>query len=224
MPRRRGVTKELISWRRNQIASMLSRGKSIKDCADFLQVSERLIYEDIRWIRHNSSKMLQRYLSDTLPQELSKCLLRLNQVSNESWAMVDNEKLHAREKLVALARAESSAVSIIELLTNNRELVFAALGRKQQSAVNTNQPSALSQALSEEQEVADIGQQQEEQVELIRAGQESSNELSQEPEEQEEESEEEEEEEEEEEVREDHEFSTENTQRYTTGQDPNRVF
>jgi hypothetical protein len=217
LARRRGVTKELIAWRRNQIASMMSRGKSIEDCATILKISPRLAYEDFRWIRHNSSKLLQKYLADTLPTELSKCLLRLNQVSNESWALVDNQKLHARDKLAALARAESSAVNIIELLTNNKELVYTALGRKQQTAMNTNQPSALSQALSEEEE---------EQVELIKAGDEINNSTEEQEQKEEQESGDffDENNEEEEVRREDHELSTENTQRYTEGQDPERVF
>jgi hypothetical protein len=159
MPRRRGITKELISWRRNQIAAMLSRGKSIEDCAATLQITNRLVYEDISWIRHNSNKLLRNYLADTLPTELSKCLLRLNQVSNESWTMVDNEKLHARERLAALARAESSAVNIIELLTNNKELVYTALGRKQQTAIESK-PSVLSQVPSSSQS-SEQGEQQE---------------------------------------------------------------
>jgi hypothetical protein len=130
MGRKKGITKELIAWRRNQIASLLARGADVNSISKTLQISSRLVYEDIRWIRINSSKILRNYLADTLPAELSKCLLRLNQVSNESWSMVDNKQLHAREKLAALARAESSAVNIIELLTNNKELVYTALGRK----------------------------------------------------------------------------------------------
>jgi hypothetical protein len=151
MGRKKGITKELIAWRRNQIASLLARGADVNSISKTLQISSRLVYEDIRWIRINSSKILRNYLADTLPAELSKCLLRLNQVSNESWSMVDNKQLHAREKLAALARAESSAVNIIELLTNNKELVYTALGRKKQPLIESR-PSTSCTALSQSSE------------------------------------------------------------------------
>jgi hypothetical protein len=146
MGRRRGITKELITWRRNEVANMLSRGKTVNEIANRLQLQPRTIYEDIRFISQHAKQMLNQYLVETLPVELSKCLLRLNQVSNESWAIVDDKKVDSRQKLAALARAESSAVSIIELLTNNRELIYSALGRKQPSSISFT-PSVLAQAV-----------------------------------------------------------------------------
>jgi hypothetical protein len=167
MGRKKGITKELIAWRRNQVAAMLAKGVDIDSIARKLQVSSRLVYEDAKYIRTHSSRLLAKYLTDTLPVELGKCLLRLNEVSNQSWAMVDDSKLHAREKLAALARAESSAVNIIELLTNNKELVYTALGRKQPGI--EFKPSVLSSALSsseqEEQEQEQETDEDEEEAE-----------------------------------------------------------
>lgn len=130
MGRKRGITKHLIHWRRMEVARLLSRGVSVKAIAERLHVDARTIFEDQRYIRQHASEVLDKYLVETLPVELSKCLSRLNQVSDESWALVDDKKVHVRDKLAALARAESSALNIIKLLTNNRELVYAALGKK----------------------------------------------------------------------------------------------
>ncbi|HEY1248228.1 MAG TPA: hypothetical protein VGE97_04505, partial [Nitrososphaera sp.] len=58
---------------------------------------------------------------------MSYQVLRLNQVSNEVWAMFDNQKLVSRDEIAALGRAESAATNIIEILTKNKRLVYAAL-------------------------------------------------------------------------------------------------
>ena len=131
MGRKKRITRELILWRRTEVASLLSRGVSVNAIAVRLHVDARTIFEDRRYIRQHASEVLDKYLVETLPVELSKCLSRLNQVSDESWALVDNKQLHARERLAALARAESSAINIIKLLTDNKELVYTALGKKQ---------------------------------------------------------------------------------------------
>lgn len=130
MGKKKGITKDLILWRRMEVARLLSRGASVNAIAERLHVDVRTIFEDQRYIRQHASEVLDKYIVETLPVELSKCLSRLNQVSDESWALVDNKQLHAREKLAALARAESAAVNIIKLLTNNKELVYTALGKK----------------------------------------------------------------------------------------------
>ena len=131
MGRKKGITKDLILWRRMEVARLLSRGASVKSIAERLHLDARTIFEDQRYIRQHASEVLDKYMVETLPVELSKCLSRLNQVSDESWALVDNKQLHARERLAALARAESAAINIIKLLTDNKELVYTALGKKQ---------------------------------------------------------------------------------------------
>jgi hypothetical protein len=113
-----------------EVARLLSRGASVNAIAERLHVDARTIFEDQRYIRQHASEILEKYIVETLPVELAKCLSRLNQVSDEAWGLVDNKQLHAREKLAALARAESAAVNIIKLLTNNKELVYTALGKK----------------------------------------------------------------------------------------------
>jgi hypothetical protein len=209
VPRKKGTTKELIQWRRNEVAIMLSRGKTVNDIAARLQLQPRTIYEDLRYIRQNANQVLNRYLVETLPVEISKCLLRLNQVSNESWAIVDDNKLDAREKLAALARAES-AVSIIEFLTNNKELIYTALGRKQPPAAISFAPSVLSQAMISQS--AESDQQDDDQGDGTDFDGDDA------------EAEVDDGEEEEEEPIPDHEFYSQDFKRDRTGQDPEAVF
>lgn len=152
MGRKKGITKELIYWRRIEVARLLSRGVSVKVIAERLHLDARTIFEDQRYIREHASEVLDKYLVETLPAELAKCLSRLNQVSDESWTLVDDKKVHARDKLAALARAESSAINIIKLLTNNRELVYAALGKKSLLSGIRESTSPSTESLQENEE------------------------------------------------------------------------
>jgi hypothetical protein len=152
--RKKGITGDLILWRRTEVARLLSRGVSVNAIAERLNVDARTIFEDQRYIRQHANEVLEKYLVETLPIELSKCLSRLNQVSDESWALVDNKQLHTRDRLVALARAESSAINIIKLLTDNKELIYTALGKKRQLSEILNPTTSSADEPKEDEENA----------------------------------------------------------------------
>jgi DNA-binding NarL/FixJ family response regulator len=61
--RKKGITKDLILWRRIEVARLLSRGISVKAIAERLHVDARTIFEDQRYIRQHASKVLDKYLS-----------------------------------------------------------------------------------------------------------------------------------------------------------------
>jgi DNA-binding CsgD family transcriptional regulator len=59
-----------------KIARLLGRGKSINDIASIMKVDPKTIYSDQKYIRINVGGVMQKYIVETLPNELSKCLLR----------------------------------------------------------------------------------------------------------------------------------------------------
>jgi hypothetical protein len=63
---------------------------------------------------------------ETLPYELVKCLSRLNAVSNEAWSMVESSR-DVKEMGAALALASKTTIEIIDVVTNNKPLVYGAL-------------------------------------------------------------------------------------------------
>jgi hypothetical protein len=62
--------------------------------------------------------------------------------------MVDNQQLESRDKIAALGRAESAATSIIDILTDNKQLVYAAL--KEESGGSTPEEEEIEEDEDEE--------------------------------------------------------------------------
>ena len=122
----KNLDRDLIVWRRSQVVQLLSKGKSVDQIADIVQVDPRTIYRDQQYIRQNANEVMRKYLTHTVPYELVKCLSRLNAVSNEAWAMVEASR-DARERGAALALASKTAIDIIDVVTNNKSLVYEAL-------------------------------------------------------------------------------------------------
>lgn len=58
MGRKKGITQDLIHWRRMEVARLLSRGVSVNAIADSLHVDTRTIFEDQRYIRQHASEVL----------------------------------------------------------------------------------------------------------------------------------------------------------------------
>jgi hypothetical protein len=122
----KNLDQDLIDWRRSQVVQLLSKGKSVDQIADILQVDPRTIYRDQQYIRQNAIEVMSKYLTHTVPYELVKCLSRLNAISDEAWAMVESSK-DAKERGAALALASKTAIDIIDVVTNNKSLVYEAL-------------------------------------------------------------------------------------------------
>jgi hypothetical protein len=148
--RRKTTARDLALWRRMEVARLLSIGKSVNDIAKLMNLDPRTIFRDKEYIREHSSEILDRYLVETLPYELSKCLLRLNQVSNEAWAIVYREGTLDRDKISALSQAEKAAIDIMDLLTNNKTLVNEAM-----NGAFTGVPSGLKLPPMEEKKERD---------------------------------------------------------------------
>ena len=81
--------------------------------------------------------------------------VRLNQVSNETWAMIENQELESRNKIVALIIAESAATNIIEILTNNKQLAYAALKIREAEAKGETEPKGDTEPKGEEEPPGD---------------------------------------------------------------------
>jgi hypothetical protein len=72
------------------------------------------------------SKVLEKYLVETVPLEMAKCLSRLTAISDEVWSMIERAK-GDKEKAAALALAQRTTVLILNVVTNNKVVVDDAL-------------------------------------------------------------------------------------------------
>jgi hypothetical protein len=120
--------RELVEWRRAQVIQLISKGKNLTQTAEILKIDVSTVCRDYQYIRENANMVLKKYLSETVPLEVTKCLSRLNAISNEAWKMAeqatdDNQKA----KLAALSLAQEAALHIVNVVTNNKPLIEEVL-------------------------------------------------------------------------------------------------
>jgi hypothetical protein len=120
------IQKDLIKWRRAKVIELVSKGKNLSEIAEILKVDVSTVSRDYQYIRENAIKVLEKYLVETVPLEMAKCLSRLTAISDEAWSMVERAK-DDKEKAAALALAQRTAVLILNVVTNNKAVVDDAL-------------------------------------------------------------------------------------------------
>jgi len=75
----------LLSMRRERVQQLVSRGFSQRDISNELGVSLGLVNQDIQFIRKQSKKNMQQYISVALPEEMDNSLIRLRDLIREAW-------------------------------------------------------------------------------------------------------------------------------------------
>jgi hypothetical protein len=116
---------ELIEWRRGQVIQLISKGKNLTQTAEILKVDVSTVCRDYQYIKENANKVLKKYLAETVPLEVTKCLSRLNAISNEAWVMAERAT-NEKSKIAALSLAQEAALHIVNVVTNNKPLVDEA--------------------------------------------------------------------------------------------------
>jgi DNA-binding MarR family transcriptional regulator len=119
------VQQDLIDWRRKQVVELLSKGKNLTQIAEILKVDRSTVSRDYQFIRKNASEVMRRYLVETVPFELTKFLARRNSISDEAWKMVEqaDKEGDVRTKFQALSLAQKAALQILEVLTDNGDII-----------------------------------------------------------------------------------------------------
>jgi hypothetical protein len=117
---------ELIEWRRSQVIELISKGKNLSQTAEILRVDVSTVCRDYQYIRENADKVLKKYFAETVPLEVTKCLSRLNAISNEAWKMAEQAGINEKTKLSALSLAQDAALHIVNVVTNNKPLIDEA--------------------------------------------------------------------------------------------------
>jgi hypothetical protein len=117
---------ELIEWRRSQVIELISKGKNLTQTAEILRVDVSTVCRDYQYIRENANKVLKKYFAETVPLEVTKCLSRLNAISNEAWKMAEQDGINEKTKLSALSLAQDAALHIVNVITNNKPLIDEA--------------------------------------------------------------------------------------------------
>ncbi len=108
--------------RRYEVVRQIVRGKTMGTIAKELGVDVSTVYKDFQYVRLNAMDYIDKFTSDIIPIEIMKCLTRVNMVSDAAWKIYEESK-DERVKLMALDKAEKSAINIVNLITSNKDLV-----------------------------------------------------------------------------------------------------
>lgn len=108
--------------RRYEVVRQIVRGKNMSTIAKELGVNVSTVYKDFQYVRLNAMDYIDKFTSDIIPIEIMKCLTRVNMVSDAAWKIYE-ESDDERVQLMALDKAEKSAINIVNLITNNKDLV-----------------------------------------------------------------------------------------------------
>jgi chloramphenicol O-acetyltransferase len=125
---------ELIDWRRGQVLQLISKGKNLTQIAEILNVDVSTICRDYQYIKENANIILQKYFAETLILEVTKCLARLTEISNEAWKMAEqaDKEGDKKAKATALSLAQKAALDLVKILTDNHWLVDEAYRVKEE--------------------------------------------------------------------------------------------
>jgi DNA-binding transcriptional ArsR family regulator len=76
------IQKDLIKWRRAKVIELVSKGKNLSEIAEILKIDVSTVSRDYQYIRENASKVLEKYLVETVPLEMAK------------WTLIKADTLH----------------------------------------------------------------------------------------------------------------------------------
>jgi len=109
--------KRQAQWRRDQVLQLTSKGHTLSEISDILQVSISTISRDLSSIREEAKIHVRKYIDETLPEEYEKCLVGLTAILREAWN-TSQQTRDNREKLQSLSLAKECYSMKLDLLTN----------------------------------------------------------------------------------------------------------
>ena len=83
----RRAKKDLLEWRRSQVISSYSTGKTIPEISKLLKVSHRTIQRDLRFLRQQSRDTLSKQIEEVLPFEHQKRIVHVEKIIRELWIL-----------------------------------------------------------------------------------------------------------------------------------------
>ena len=117
---RRDVNQQQITWRREKVLDLSSKGLTERDIAGTLNISQPTIHRDLRILKQKAKQNITNYIDEQLPAEYEQCLIGITAIMKESWktAASAESKGDRRDKLQALTLAKECYAMKLDLLTS----------------------------------------------------------------------------------------------------------
>ena len=148
---------EQITWRRNKVIELRSRGLTQAEIARELRISEASICIDMQHIRQMAQMNIKHYVTQHLPEQYALALYSLDTILRNSYDILQNSHDN-REKLQALSLFKDTHLQKLELLSNSttieQALQFIKSKQSQQQSAQSEEQSA-EERQEEEQEQDD---------------------------------------------------------------------
>ena len=107
-----------ISWRRNKVIELRSRGLTQAEIARELLVSEASICIDMQHIRQMAQMNIKHYVTQHLPEQYALALYASDTILRNAYEILQNINDN-REKLQALTLFKDTHLQKLELLSNS---------------------------------------------------------------------------------------------------------
>jgi hypothetical protein len=118
----------LIRWRRKQVAERWFSGQDVKTIAEALKVHPDTIYADRDWIESHADDLMRNYIVKTVPHIINRSLYQLDIANQEAMKILKDPKTTLpKDKLAASLAVSSNAKIVVDIITNNKGLIDAAL-------------------------------------------------------------------------------------------------
>ncbi|MDQ3966773.1 MAG: hypothetical protein M3275_00075 [Thermoproteota archaeon] len=117
----------LIKWRRQQVAAMTYEGVPVSEQAEKLHVDERTIFRDKEFNEEHADQIMREYIVKTVPNIIAKALYQIDFANQQCLKILKSENGNNKDKLAASLAVAKTAKDVVDIVTNNKEFVDAAL-------------------------------------------------------------------------------------------------
>ncbi len=107
-----------IDWRRSMVLQLTSQGRTQREIAQTLQVSNGTVNSDLSHLRRAAKENIRSYIDEKIPWEYEKCLTALEAINKKAWEISESTE-NRREKLQALCLAKECVTTKLDLITNS---------------------------------------------------------------------------------------------------------
>jgi hypothetical protein len=116
----------LIKWRRKQVAEMTYENIPVVEQASILKVNERTIQRDQQYNEDHVDEMLREFIVKTVPNIIAKSLYQIDLANREAIKILKHPN-NNKEALTASLTVAKTAKDVVDIVTNNKDLVDVAL-------------------------------------------------------------------------------------------------
>jgi predicted transcriptional regulator len=111
-----------ISWRRNKVKDLLTRGYAQYEIANTLHISQPTISKDIHHIQREIQKNSDNY-GEHLFEIYRNTLLGLDESIKKLWEIIDSPKTEAKEKIKAITLLKACYEERLALIKSEPGLI-----------------------------------------------------------------------------------------------------